>query len=75
MNFKIAVTAVIRNEAPNIAEWIAYHAACGFDAIILFNNGSTDDSAARALALRDKIDIRLQHRKIFAVLLTAAKLC
>jgi glycosyltransferase involved in cell wall biosynthesis len=58
-HFKIAVVAVVRNEGPNIAEWIAYQSACGFDTIILFDNASTDDTVARALALRQRVDLRI----------------
>jgi glycosyltransferase involved in cell wall biosynthesis len=58
-NFKIAVVAVVLNEGPHIAEWIAYQSACGFDAVILFDNGSTDDTIGQARALGRKVDVRL----------------
>jgi len=58
---KSAIVAVMRNESVIIREWIAYHAACGFDGIILFDNDSTDDTVAQARSLQATIDIRL-HR-------------
>jgi hypothetical protein len=56
---KTALIAVMRNESRYVSEWIAFHVAIGFDAVILFDNGSTDDSVARALALRGVADIRV----------------
>ncbi|MGH1571764.1 glycosyltransferase family 2 protein [Methylobacterium sp. P31] len=35
-----------RNEAPYIAEWLAFHLAVGFRRILVFDHGSTDETAA-----------------------------
>jgi len=39
---KAACVGIVKNEAPYIAEWIAYQLSLGFDSVILYNNGSTD---------------------------------
>lgn len=38
--------AVARDEAPYIAEWLAFHLAIGFTRILVFDHGSTDGTAA-----------------------------
>ena len=40
---KLAITAVIKNEAPYIREWIEYHRIVGVDHFYIYDNGSTDD--------------------------------
>lgn len=42
--FQVSSTlcAIMRNEAPYIPEWVAYHRALGFDDIVIFDNESTD---------------------------------
>jgi glycosyltransferase involved in cell wall biosynthesis len=39
------LVAVARNEAPYIAEWLAFHLAVGFTRILVFDHGSTDRTA------------------------------
>lgn len=39
-----AIVGVAKNEAPYLAEWIAAHSAVGFDRIVLYDNGSTDET-------------------------------
>lgn len=41
---KIAACLIVRNEQPSLAEWMAYHLAIGFDALLVFDNGSTDST-------------------------------
>jgi SAM-dependent methyltransferase len=41
----ISVCAIFRDEAPYIAEWIAYHSMIGFDHFILYDNTSQDDGS------------------------------
>ena len=36
------LVATIKNEGPNILEWVAHHRLCGFDRIQIFQNDSTD---------------------------------
>ena len=53
---KSAVCLIVRNEARDIVEWIAFHALLGFDTQIIFDNRSDDDTAAiikSATALHD----------------------
>ncbi|OYV62493.1 MAG: hypothetical protein B7Z71_01005 [Acidocella sp. 21-58-7] len=61
--FKIACVAVVKDEAHHIAEWIAYQFAVGFDSVILFDNGSTDATAAIALKFAAKHDIRVLNSR------------
>ena len=39
------ITAIILNEGPWLKEWIHYHRNLGFSKFILFDNGSTDNTA------------------------------
>jgi hypothetical protein len=39
----ITVCALIQNEAPYVAEWIAYHRLLGVDHFIFYNSNSTDN--------------------------------
>ena len=55
---KTAVCLVVRDEARNIEEWIAFHALAGFDTQIIFDNGSTDGTADRVQAATRQYDIR-----------------
>lgn len=48
----VAIVAIIRDEAPYLAEWIVFHAMLGVRAFYLYDNGSTDGTAA-LLASRD----------------------
>ena len=55
---KTAVCLIVRNEAPDIAEWIAFHALVGFDTQIIFDNRSDDATPAIIQAARRLYDIR-----------------
>jgi glycosyltransferase involved in cell wall biosynthesis len=55
---KSAVCLIVRDEARDIQEWIAFHALAGFDTQIIFDNGSTDGTAARTRAAAAQYDIR-----------------
>jgi len=48
---KIACVAVVKDEAPYIAEWIAYQFKLGFNTILLLDNGSSDQTVSEALAI------------------------
>ncbi|TKV41686.1 hypothetical protein A0U87_03985 [Sphingobium sp. MP9-4] len=39
----LAICAILKNEAINILEWIAYHRALGVEKFYLYNNNSTDN--------------------------------
>ncbi len=41
--FDVAVMAILKNEAPNMEEWLCHHLAIGVDHFFLYDNGSTDD--------------------------------
>ncbi len=36
------LVATVKNEGPNILEWVAHHRLCGFDRIQIYQNDSTD---------------------------------
>ena len=53
---KIAACLIVRDEAHDVAEWIAYHALAGIDTFLIYDNASTDgtvDTLAAAAALHD----------------------
>jgi len=39
---RVGVFAIVKNEAPYIEEWIAYHRACGCTHVFIADNGSCD---------------------------------
>ncbi len=41
---KVLLVATVRDEGPNILEWVAYHRIIGFDRIQIYQNNSSDDS-------------------------------
>jgi len=41
--YELAVCALVQNEAPYIAEWIAYHRLIGFEHFFIYDNHSNDD--------------------------------
>jgi len=41
--FDVAVMAILKDEAPNMEEWLCHHLAIGVDHFFLYDNGSTDD--------------------------------
>ena len=44
--FGVVIVCIVKNEADYLEEWVAYHAALGVDHFIVYDNGSTDGSAA-----------------------------
>ena len=42
--YKIALTAIIKNEGRYLNEWIDYHLLAGIEHFYLYNNGSTDNT-------------------------------
>lgn len=44
--------AIVKNEAPYLAEWAHYHRMIGFDRIIVYENDSDDDTPAILAQLR-----------------------
>ena len=41
---KLAICAIVKDEAPYLVEWIEHHTLIGFDSILLYNDGSADDT-------------------------------
>ncbi len=58
---KSAICLIVRNEARDIAEWIAFHAVAGFDTQIIFDNRSDDGTAEIVKAAAALHDIRVHH--------------
>ena len=46
MTIKIGLVSVVKNEARDIAEWLAYHLVLGFDRILVYDHQSTDQTAS-----------------------------
>ncbi len=55
---KSAICLIVRNEARDIAEWIAFHALIGFDTQIIFDNGSNDGTTSIIKAAAGIYDVR-----------------
>lgn len=56
---KVAACLIVKDEANDIAEWIAFHATAGFDSFLIFDNGSTDGTAEVLRAAARLFDIRV----------------
>jgi Glycosyltransferase family 92 len=39
----LGIVVIVRNEAPYLEEWLAYHVALGVDHVFLYDNGSDDE--------------------------------
>jgi len=44
--------AIVKNEAPYLVEWVAWHRLIGFDRIVVYDNESTDDTPGLLKNLR-----------------------
>ncbi|MEA2026264.1 MAG: glycosyltransferase family 92 protein, partial [Chloroflexota bacterium] len=44
--FDVVVVCIVKDEADYLEEWLAYHVALGVDHFVIYDNGSTDGSAA-----------------------------
>ncbi len=49
--FKVSVGAILRDEAPNVMEWIAFHRTVGIDHFFLYDNDSRDGTSEILQAL------------------------
>ncbi len=58
---KSAICMIVRDEARDILEWIAFHALAGFNTQIIFDNGSTDGTAELIQGARRHYDIRFHE--------------
>lgn len=60
---KNTICGIVKNEAPYLLEWIAYHKAIGIDAFVIYDNLSTDNSydILRALDRAGIIKTYSQH--------------
>ena len=54
------LVATVKNEGPNILEWVAHHRLCGFDRIQIYQNDSTD-TTVQTLRTLDRLH---QHRHL-----------
>jgi glycosyltransferase involved in cell wall biosynthesis len=51
---RVAVCAIMKNEAPYVAEWVAHHRLLGFDRILVYDNDSTDGTTSILSDLRER---------------------
>lgn len=51
---RIALGAIVKNEAPYVKEWAVYHQMLGFDPIIVYDNESTDGTTEVCRFLHDR---------------------
>lgn len=58
----VTLATCLRNEGPYLLEWIAWHKLCGFQTIVLYDNGSDDGGRAilEPLAAAGEIVLRRQ---------------
>lgn len=58
MGGRFLLVTTVKDEGPHILEWVAWHRLCGFDRIMIFQNGSTDltQRSLRILAGHGLID-------------------
>jgi hypothetical protein len=50
------LVATVKNEGPNILEWVAHHRLCGFDRIQIYQNDSTD-TTVQTLRTLDRLGV------------------
>lgn len=65
---RLDVLAIMKNESQNLEEWVEHYLWMGANRICLIDNGSTDDTFAKASALQAQGKVRLmqlpqQHRQ------------
>ncbi len=56
---KSCVVGIVKNEVHSVFEWALYHAFNGFDAVLIYNNNSSDGTAAEVERASKFADIRL----------------
>src|ERR1700712_1473629 len=56
---KIAACLIVKNEARDIAEWIAYHSILGIDTFLVYEKGSSDGPLAMLAAAACLFDVRV----------------
>lgn len=59
MSNKLAVCLFVRDEERDIAEWLAYQLATGFDTVLVYDNGSVDRTPEIVRAFGRQFDVRL----------------
>ena len=57
---KCLLVTTVKNEGPNILEWVAHHRLCGFDHIQIYQNDSTD-TTANSLKVLDRLGVIEYH--------------
>ncbi len=53
---RVMLVTTVKDEGPNILEWVAYHRMIGFSDIVVFQNDSFD-TTARSLRLLDELGV------------------
>lgn len=57
---KSALVGIVKNEGHCIFEWVLYHALQGFDAVILYDNNSTDHTRTETAKAARFADVRVR---------------
>ena len=56
---RYALCAIVKNENPDLLEWITHHHLIGFDTIFIYDNMSDDGTPELVESLMEHIDVRL----------------
>jgi glycosyltransferase involved in cell wall biosynthesis len=59
VSLRAAACLFVRDEERDIAEWLAFQIAVGFDCCIVYDNGSLDRTPEIVRAFGKKYDVRL----------------
>lgn len=55
----VALCALLKDEADYVEEWLAFHLLQGVSRVVLYDNGSTDDTCARARTFAKRLDLAI----------------
>ena len=56
---KVALCAIMKNEADYVEEWLAFHILQGVSRVLLYDNNSSDDTRRRARSFAQQVTIRV----------------
>jgi hypothetical protein len=56
---KVALCAIMKNEADYVEEWLAFHTLQGVSRVLLYDNDSSDDTRRRARSFAQQVTVRV----------------
>ena len=65
--YNYAIVAIVKNEAPYIAEWIDYHKKIGIEKFYIYNNDSTDNLVEVLRKYIDEGSVSRQKKAMFCL--------